>query len=72
MLLLTDGQTKNILWPTKLYFSDSGTKFRADEAILSKLDRATKHYNVLEGARASTGLCVDVSMQWTNDINESN
>ena len=26
--------------------SDSVTKFRAAEAIVSKLDRATKHYNV--------------------------
>ena len=32
----------------------------------------TDRLSVLEGARASTGLCVDVSMQWTHDINESN
>ena len=29
-------------------------------------------FEVLEGARASTGLCVDVSSEWTNDMNESN
>ena len=36
------------------------------------LIRCHVFFITLEGARASTGSCVDVSMQWTNDINESN